>query len=313
MRSLAQVMMTFAPGRDVEEAAEKLAGEREEIDRIAMESSGYIVESINACPSVRCLVYTSSIAAMMDASAEFYESNPVVDESRHPGTETLGAGAYNCVKDRTEIFFADAAAASGGRWSSVSANPADIIGPILSPHQALETWQGKIGGMIQGIAAEQEHACVGEFRRPWITVDVRDCAEAHVRMFERLGDTVHSGDRYLLSDMSRIHPEDIGARLNDLFADYDCADTVGPDSNGGDSIEPIHPMWDRVQARNDKARAALDFEFTYLDATLKDTVESLVEIGGVEPRMRGLGARIGSALGGGASVISRSRALGRDA
>ena len=69
----------------------------------------------------------------------------------------------------------------------------------------------------------------------------------------------------------------------------------------------------RVQARNDKARAALDFEFTYLDATLKDTVESLVEIGGVEPRMRGLGARIGEALGGGASVISRSRALGRDA
>lgn len=180
-------------------------------------------------------------------------------------------------------------AISVGQWAAVAANPADIIGPILSPHQAGETWQGQIAGMLEGIPGEQTHACVGDLRRPWVTVDVRDVAEAHIKIYEKLaaGDpAVSSGDRYLLSDMTRIHPEDIGARLNDMYPQYNSAAEVGKDKDGGDSICPIDPLWDRVQARNDMACNNLGVSFTAWDVTLRDTVESLVSIGGVTPRLR---------------------------
>jgi hypothetical protein len=73
---------------------------------LLLQSCKFIVDSVNQSSSVRALVYTSSIAAMMDSRPEFYREDPIVDERRHPSTELLGAAAYNCVKDRTETFFA---------------------------------------------------------------------------------------------------------------------------------------------------------------------------------------------------------------
>jgi hypothetical protein len=77
-----------------------------------------------------------------------------------------GAGSYLCVKDAIEKFFAATAAAS--HWAAVFANPADIIGPILSPHQAAITWQAKIGGMLLGnpVRISSFNAVQGCF--PWI-------------------------------------------------------------------------------------------------------------------------------------------------
>ena len=135
--------------------------------------------------------------------------------------------------------------------------------------------------------SKQEHAVSGNMRRPWITVDVRDVAEAHIRIFERLGGLVSSGDRYLLTDMTRIHPEDIGKRINDLFPEYKAADMIGLDDQGGTTTKPIDPVWDRVQARNDLSRARLGADlYTPFEVTLRETVESLVTLGGVVPVRR---------------------------
>ena len=51
-------------------------------------------------------------------------------------------------KRSTEHFFAYESARSGGRWSMMTGNPGDIVGPVLSAHQARDTWQA--GLITQG-------------------------------------------------------------------------------------------------------------------------------------------------------------------
>ena len=87
--------------------------------------------------------------------------------------------------------------------------------------------------------------------------------------------------------MTRIHPEDIGKRINDLFPEYKAADMIGLDDQGGTTTESIDPVWDRVQARNDLSRARLGADlYTPFEVTLRETVESLVTLGGVVPVRR---------------------------
>jgi nucleoside-diphosphate-sugar epimerase len=91
----------------------------------------------------------------------------------------------------TEHFFAYEAARSGGKWSVITGNPGDIVGPILSPHQAVETWQGKIATVLSGSPTIQEGG------RPWMLVDARDVAEAEILLAESTN--IQSGERFLLS------------------------------------------------------------------------------------------------------------------
>merc|ERR1712232_336323 len=98
------------------------------------------------------------------------------DESCDFGGEPDG---YSATKRLAEKFFDYAAFASRGKWSVVFGNPGDIVGPILSPHQATETFQGKIAGVLKGIPAPQE-----DFGRPWSIVDVRDIAEVEILLAE---------------------------------------------------------------------------------------------------------------------------------
>ena len=71
--------------------------------------------------------------------------------------------------------------------------------------------------------------------------------------------------------MTRIHPEDIGKRINDLFPEYKAADMIGLDNLGGTTIEPVDPVWDRVQARNDLSRAKLGNDLYLLRLMLTET------------------------------------------
>ena len=97
----------------------------------------------------------------------------VVDETHEPSPSRVEPTSYAWTKRTAEHLFSYSAMLSGGRWSAVIANPSDIIGPILSPHQAGETWQGKIGMVVSGVPAPQETG-----GRPYQYVDVRDVVEA---------------------------------------------------------------------------------------------------------------------------------------
>ena len=87
---------------------------------------------------------------------------------------------------------------------AITGNPGDIIGPILSPHQAYETWQGKLAAVLAGGEAPQEGA-----GRPWWTVDVRDVAEAEIQLAESIP-VSGNGQRFMLVSGDRVPPRWLG-------------------------------------------------------------------------------------------------------
>lgn len=65
----------------------------------------------------------------------------------------------------------------------------------------------------------------------------------------------------------------------------DAAIGVDPSSSDGRDFKK-DLIWTRLQLRNDKVRAATGMEFRSLEESLRDTALALIEIAGVEPRMR---------------------------
>eukprot|EP00930_Biecheleria_cincta_P087912 TRINITY_DN77153_c0_g1_i1.p1 TRINITY_DN77153_c0_g1~~TRINITY_DN77153_c0_g1_i1.p1 ORF type:complete len:411 (+),score=57.15 TRINITY_DN77153_c0_g1_i1:52-1233(+) len=277
----AEVFMSFSPGRDLSKAAADFGAEvsGDKIHEQAVQSNKYIVNSINKSSTVKRLIYTASVASMTGKRVKDMLISPGVNESHEPDVAVMGKSSYAVTKREAEKFFADAAANSAGKWSVLTVNPSDIIGPIMSPHQATETWQGKIAGIMQGRPAEQE-----PLGRPWIVVDVRDVAEAEIRLAE--SGTVESGSRFLVSSGDKILPEDIGKRIMELFPSYDCATTVAPAPGSKKGVVRNHPVWMRIHHRHDLIALAVGLQFRSWDDTLRACVESLTDIGSVVPRLR---------------------------
>ena len=60
----------------------------------AMESSQFIVDSINRSSTTKRLIYTASIASMMPSRGmEGYADDPIIDEQREPHADTAGANS----------------------------------------------------------------------------------------------------------------------------------------------------------------------------------------------------------------------------
>mmetsp|Transcript_19645 Transcript_19645/g.61725 ORF Transcript_19645/g.61725 Transcript_19645/m.61725 type:complete len:390 (+) Transcript_19645:94-1263(+) len=275
----AEVFMSFGNGRNMEDAVKDF-GEKVTLKAMhdhAIQSSAYIVDSINKSSTVKRLIYTASIASIMPSNKKSFLVDNVVNEGCEPGADRVGEHSYAMTKRSTEHYLAYRASVSGGRWSAITGNPCDIIGPVLSPHQARETWQGKIAGIIQGVPSPQELG-----GRPWMLVDARDVAEAEIRLAESA--EVQSGERFMLTSGDTIYAENIGPRIMELFPQYDCATTVAPGL--AKKVVRSDPFWIRVQMRNDKVRKATGLTFQMFDDTMRDTVESLVRVGGVQPKMK---------------------------
>ena len=106
-------------------------------------------------------------------------------------------------------MFTEAAEASG-RWDCIRVCPADNVGPILSAHQKDKgPWQHNIEMMLLG-----EYFQTPAYR-PWMTVDVRDDAECHIRLLENV--SVQNGDRYIAWSTDTRNVEDICASIDRLL------------------------------------------------------------------------------------------------
>ena len=105
-----------------------------------------LIDSVNKAGTVSRVIFTSSTAGV--AGPDFNPKSPgfgqpvVMYEDRYHDEEDPGriatretASAYSVTKVKTEKLFADAAAESGGSWDSMTLNPSDNVGPILSAHQ----------------------------------------------------------------------------------------------------------------------------------------------------------------------------------
>jgi nucleoside-diphosphate-sugar epimerase len=156
------------------------------------------------CPSAD----TSSDEAMLDGNLALLEANPIVDHRRY--TNAADSNSYATSKIETERMW-EAAAAASGAWDVFHCNPGDIIGPIVSAHQ--ETgFQGQVGQLLQGKPLGQHSN-----GRPWMTVDVRDVAAAHVGLLvaETAAGVPSEGQhRYLLDTNDKVFRENLGEHLN---------------------------------------------------------------------------------------------------
>ena len=245
----------------------------------------HIIASIEASGSVTRVVVTSSIAAVIsEMDLQELVRRPVCNEDRWPDetnpkrSPERGQG-YSMGKVLAERLFAAAAARHGG-WTSVACCPGDNVGPILSAHQQdMGPWQKLIAGMLRGDCVQTP------VYRPWMPVDVRDDAACHIGLLESAA--VKNGERYIAWSTDTRRVEDINTDIGRLLPELGHA--PGPVVDGqGERIRAreaeMRAIWDGCDLRNERIRALLGVEFRPWDVSLRDCVESLLAVAGVQPK-----------------------------
>jgi len=244
----------------------------------------HVINSVNQSDSVNRVVVTSSIAAVMsETDIQELVRRPVLYEDRYPdeqnpNRQTNRGQGYSMGKVLAERAFADAAEESG-RWDAITCCPGDNVGPILSAHQKnFGPWQHHIETMLLGKYSQN---VMGAYRA-WYTVDVRDVAEAHIRILESVN--VSNGERFIAWSTETRNVEDVCASIDRLlpeleFAGAELVDPL-PDKVKAKEAE-FRAIWGGCELRNDRIRERLDMEFRPLDVSIRDCVESLISIGKV--------------------------------
>ena len=120
-----------------------------------------------------------------------------------------------------------------------------------------------------------------------MTVDVRDDAAAHVGLLE--SELVANGERYLAWSTDTRPYEDIVATIDRVLPElrFDPGPILDetPERLKAREAE-FRSIWGGLTLANDRIRAATPVTFRPLDDSIRDCVESLVAVAGVEPRRR---------------------------
>ena len=246
----------------------------------------HVINSVNQSKTVNRVIVTSSIAAVIsEQDIQELVRRPVLYEDRYPDEQNpkrlpeRGQG-YSMGKVLAERAFADAAEASG-RWDAITCCPGDNVGPIQSAHQKNGgPWQHHIETMLLGKYTQN---VIGAYRA-WYTVDVRDVAEAHIRMLESVN--VDNGERFIAWSTETRNVEDVCASIDRLipelgFAGAELIDPL-PESVQAREAE-FRAIWGGCELRNDRIRGTLDMDFRPLDVSIRDCVESLLSVAKIEP------------------------------
>jgi len=248
----------------------------------------HIIASVNKSETVGRVIVTSSIAAVI-TEADIHElvRRPVLYEDRYPDeqhpkrTPERKIHGYSMGKLLAQLTFAEAAEKSG-RWDAITCCPADNVGPIQSPHQKdMGPWQHNIEKMLLG-----EYEQNGAYR-PWMTVDVRDNAECHIRLLESV--QVRNGERYIAWSTDTPKVEEICASIDRLLPElgHDTPEVTDPFPDHIKEREAeLRAIWAGCDLRNDRIRAVTGLTFRPFDESLRDCVESLLSVARVEPKLR---------------------------
>jgi nucleoside-diphosphate-sugar epimerase len=247
----------------------------------------HISDSVEASGTVNRVIVTSSIAAVVsEVDIQELVRRPVLYEDRYPDeqnpkrTPERGQG-YSMGKVIAQRAFSDAAERSG-RWDAITCCPADNVGPIQSAHQKnMGPWQHIIEGMLLG-----KYDQTGAYR-PWMTVDVRDDADCHIGLLESV--QVNNGERYIAWSTDARNVEDICADIARLLPElgHDTPDITDPFPDRIKAREAeLRAVWAGCELRNDRIRAVTSVRFRPLDESIRDCVESLMNLAGVEPKRK---------------------------
>ena len=253
----------------------------------AVDGTRNVLASVKKAGTVRRLIYTSSFAAIGHPAPAGYvytekdwaSDNRENDPSWGPhAIDEPGEVAYAMAKVETE-HLVNRAAEEDGRFDAVSVCPLVVLGPLLSrAHELVFSWQWFLGRMLRG------KPCKRGWQALWNIVDVRDVGESQALMIE--SDVCRNGSRYQLSatdESGELDVFQLQAHLQRLFPHVD----VG---GAPDEIKPIiekhGKVWDGPRAHCDRARQELGLKTHAIEDTLRETGQTLIDLGLVEPALK---------------------------
>ena len=248
-----------------------------------------VLDSCLAAGTVRRVVYTSSCAAVMGLG----EGGRDLAGHEYSDEDWAGAGPYETIESRwtvkhretgepLQLWTLDRQAYAMGKVEAeqygysfgeqhgidvVSCNPCHVLGPILGKSQNTG-WQRRIGLMLTGQSGHE-----GRNNMLWNIIDVRDIAASQRLM--ATSDMATNGSRYMLvatDESGELTVRGLIDSLRGLYPDIDVA---------GDYAPPPTP--DKPHAKCTKAIKELGLEMHSAQETLKDTGDSLIELGVIEP------------------------------
>lgn len=216
----------------------------------ALKGTLNVLESCAKMPSVKRVVLTSSIAAVA------YNGKPrtpevVVDETWWSLPDFCREMKMWYVLSKTLAEDAAWKFAKDKGIDLVVINPAMVVGPLLQP--TLNTSAAAILNLVNG-ADTYPNSTFG-----W--VDVRDVANAHILGFENPS----ASGRHCMVERVQ-HYSEIVKILRNLYPAMKIAEKCADD-------QPFQPTY---QVSKEKAKS-LGIDFTPLEKSIKDTVESLKE------------------------------------
>ena len=246
----------------------------------------HIINSVNKSETVNRVVVTSSVAAVMsEMDLDELVRRPVLYEDRFPDDlnprRTPERQGYSMGKIIAENSFSEAAEKNGA-WDSITCCPADNVGPIQAPHQKDRgPWQHHIEAMLLG---NYNQTWV---YRPWTPVDVRDDAACHIGLLESVH--VKNGERYIAWSTESINVEDVCAGIDSVLPELNFKVTapveVHPEKLQARE-QKYRAIWAQCDLRNERMRAVTGVTFRPFEESLRDCVESLLTVAGIEPVVR---------------------------
>ena len=243
-----------------------------------------VVDAVNASGSVKRLVYTSSMAAVSGARAatipkgyEWTETDWASDEV-DPERWAHPRNAYARSKVDTERLINDEAAASG-TWDAITMCPAMICGPILFKAQVGQ-WIEQIGRMAGGLAPSWP----SRYDQYYNIIDVRDLVKAHRLAAESGVDhgATHGGPRYIMHGSGGRSALRFGTEVADVIRGHFPRFKLGEPATITSKGDPITI---EARAHHDckKAKSVLGATIRPVEDTIRDVVETSIELGIIAP------------------------------
>ncbi len=246
-----------------------------------------VLESIKKTGTVKRLIFTSSFAAIhhpMKSGYAYTEQDWASDNRENDLQWDLDK-----IDDDAEISYAMGKveaehivyrfAENEGSFDAISINPIVVLGPLLSKvHHNPGSWQWHLGNILSGTTIERQ------WNSLWNCVDVRDVAESHALAME--SNTVKNGDRFQLSatdESGELDAFQIQKHLEKLFPAYKIG---APPSEIHPIIEKYGAVFQAPIARCDKAREELGLKTHSIDDTLRETGQTLIDLGLVKPTLK---------------------------
>jgi nucleoside-diphosphate-sugar epimerase len=247
--------------------------QREIVD-VAVNGTRNVLEAVRRAGTVKRVVQTSSVAAIIDAARP---QGHVFTEADWNESANLRENPYDLSKreaERAAVTFREALPESE-RFELTAVHPSFVLGPVLTKAHLKSS-----PSAVRTLLRRQYPACPN---LAFAIVDVRDVADAHVRALE----AENPGPRHIVTSESMFMPE-MARILKRHFPDKPIPTRKMPDV-----AMYLAPLFDKRVSfgfirrnlgkqrilSNERARQELRLTFRPAEESLIDTARSLIEHG----------------------------------